>query len=780
MKSYNGSADILEKRESLIMLNTAKIECKMAEEELHRLNRALLATNKCNHALMHSSDEIELLQKICNIMVEVGGYRMAWVGYAETDEAKSISVVAEAGFIAAYNQHHQLSWDDVPQGRGPVGITIRTGEPSIVNHIPTDPLFKRWRENAVNQGFASLLTLPLKAEGGTFGVLTIYSPKPDAFNAMETEFLVSLTDNLGYGITMLRSREAKQRAERELKQSEERFRSLFEEHSAVKLLIDPFSGSIVDANKAAATFYGWSVEELRKMLIQEINTSSPEKVKGEMNNARSTGKNKFSFRHCRANGSIRDVEVLSSKIEIAGKDLLYSIIYDNTERNRYEQLNAFRLRILQLAETSSTDELLTATLDEAEKLTGSSIGFVFFVAKDQNNLLLQTISSNTLQNMCKAEGKGQHYPLNNTGVWADAVRERKAITHNDYVSLEHRKGMTEGHAEIRRELVIPVTRDEKIVAIMGVGNKLTDYEDNDIVLVEALANQVWDIVAKKIAEEEKKKLAAHLQHSTKMEAIGQLAAGIAHEINNPLNFITLNDYNLSEDFNDLREILEDYRWIVVKVERIADVSEEILQLKEKENNLDIDELLKEIPKTIEASKNGVERIKNITQSMRNFSHKNTQNTLRPVDINKAIQDSLIITKNEYLHIATIETTLENVPQVNGNISQINQVLLNLIINSVHAIKAQNRNSPGSITIKTWATKKHVYCSVSDDGEGVPEEIKEHIFEPFFTTKVPGKGTGLGLSISYDIIVHKHDGTLSCECPVRGGTIFTLSLPIKLQ
>ncbi len=752
----------------------------MAEEELHRLNRALLATNKCNHALMHSSDEIELLQKICNIMVEVGGYRMAWVGYAETDEAKSISVVAEAGFIAAYNQHHQLSWDDVPQGRGPVGITIRTGEPSIVNHIPTDPLFKRWRENAVNQGFASLLTLPLKAEGGTFGVLTIYSPKPDAFNAMETEFLVSLTDNLGYGITMLRSREAKQRAERELKQSEERFRSLFEEHSAVKLLIDPFSGSIVDANKAAATFYGWSVEELRKMLIQEINTSSPEKVKGEMNNARSTGKNKFSFRHCRANGSIRDVEVLSSKIEIAGKDLLYSIIYDNTERNRYEQLNAFRLRILQLAETSSTDELLTATLDEAEKLTGSSIGFVFFVAKDQNNLLLQTISSNTLQNMCKAEGKGQHYPLNNTGVWADAVRERKAITHNDYVSLEHRKGMTEGHAEIRRELVIPVTRDEKIVAIMGVGNKLTDYEDNDIVLVEALANQVWDIVAKKIAEEEKKKLAAHLQHSTKMEAIGQLAAGIAHEINNPLNFITLNDYNLSEDFNDLREILEDYRWIVVKVERIADVSEEILQLKEKENNLDIDELLKEIPKTIEASKNGVERIKNITQSMRNFSHKNTQNTLRPVDINKAIQDSLIITKNEYLHIATIETTLENVPQVNGNISQINQVLLNLIINSVHAIKAQNRNSPGSITIKTWATKKHVYCSVSDDGEGVPEEIKEHIFEPFFTTKVPGKGTGLGLSISYDIIVHKHDGTLSCECPVRGGTIFTLSLPIKLQ
>ena len=903
MKSYNGSKDIQLKKEPFIMLNTGNIECKVAEVELHRLNRALLATNTCSHALIHSSDENELLQRICNIIVEVGGYRMAWVGYAESDETKSVSVVAEAGFIAAYNQHHQLSWADVPQGRGPVGITIRTGQPSIINHIPTDPLFKRWRESAVNHGFASLLTLPLKAEGKTFGVLTIYSPKPDAFNAMETEFLVSLADNLGYGITMLRSREAKLQAEKDLKQSEERFRvlfeensaimiildpstgvitdanqaaadfygwpvavlkqmnikqintfspeqitheldkwdslsqrhfsfphrladgsvrdveifakkieiqgkeviydivhdvterkqqeealkrseiqfrSLFEEHSAVKLLIDPYTGSIVDANKAAAAFYGWSVEELRMMLIQDINTFSPEEVKDEMKKARSTGKNKFSFRHRRANGSIRDVEVLSSKIKIAAKDLLYSIIHDVTERNRYEQLNAFRLRILQLAETSSTDELLTATLDEAEKLTGSSIGFVFFVAEDQNNLLLQTVSTNTLQNMCKAEGKGQHYPLNNAGVWADAVRERKAIIHNDYLSLEHRKGMPEGHAEIRRELVIPVTRDEKIVAIMGVGNKLTDYEDTDIVMVEALANQVWDIVAKKIAEEEKKKLAAQLQHTSKMEAIGQLAAGIAHEINNPLNFITLNEYNLIEDFNDLREILDAYRLIIKKFEGIAAVSEEIVQLHEKENTLDIDELLKEIPKTLEASKNGVERIKNITQSMRNFSYKNTQNTLRPVDINNAIQDSLNITKNEYLHIATIETTLEKIPPVNGNLSQINQVLLNLIINSLHAIKARKRNSPGNITIKTWATERHVYCSVSDDGEGIPEEIKDHIFEPFFTTKVPGKGTGLGLSISYDIIVHKHDGTLSCECPERGGSVFTFSLPIKLH
>ena len=337
MKSYNGSKDIQLKKEPFIMLNTGSPECKVAEVELHRLNRALLATNTCSHALIHSSDENELLQRICNIIVEVGGYRMAWVGYAESDETKSVSVVAEAGFIAAYNQHHQLSWADVPQGRGPVGITIRTGQPSIINHIPTDPLFKRWRESAVNHGFASLLTLPLKAEGKTFGVLTIYSPKPDAFNAMETEFLVSLADNLGYGITMLRSREAKLQAEKDLKQSEERFRVLFEENSAIMIILDPSTGVITDANQAAADFYGWPVAVLKQMNIKQINTFSPEQITHELDKWDSLSQRHFSFPHRLADGSVRDVEIFAKKIEIQGKEVIYDIVHDITERKQQEE-----------------------------------------------------------------------------------------------------------------------------------------------------------------------------------------------------------------------------------------------------------------------------------------------------------------------------------------------------------------------------------------------------------------------------------------------------------
>jgi two-component system NtrC family sensor kinase len=148
------------------------------------------------------------------------------------------------------------------------------------------------------------------------------------------------------------------------------------------------------------------------------------------------------------------------------------------------------------------------------------------------------------------------------------------------------------------------------------------------------------------------------------------------------------------------------------------------------------------------------------------------------DINNAIRESLVIAKNECQDVATVVLHLEELPQVMCDPSMINQVLLNLIINSVHAIKSQNRISPGTIEIKTWATSENVFCSITDDGTGISEEVRMRVFEPFFTTKELGKGTGLGLSISYDIVVHKHQGSISAECLPEGGSVFTFSLPLK--
>jgi PAS domain-containing protein len=170
-------------------------------------------------------------------------------------------------------------------------------------------------------------------------------------------------------------------------------------------------------------------------------------------------------------------------------------------RTRRQRVDAARLALLERAERSTLGELLTATLDLAEGLTGSRIGFFHFVDDDQRGLWLQAWSTNTVARMCTAEGVGQHYPLDRAGVWVDCVRAGRPVVHNDYASMEGKKGMPPGHATVVRELTVPVVRAGKICAVLGVGNKPSDYDERDTEEASALADLAWDIAARKRAEE---------------------------------------------------------------------------------------------------------------------------------------------------------------------------------------------------------------------------------------------------------------------------------------
>jgi len=312
-------------------------EQKKAENELHRLSRALFAINSCDMALIHATDEKELVQKICNIVVDIGGYRMAWIGYAEHDEAKSVCPIAQSGFEEGYLQTITIAWDNTSFGQGPTGTAIRTGKPATSFDIIHDPTMQPWYKEAVKHGFASSLSLPLKTDHEVFGALSIYSSHPGDFNAEETNLLVALANNLAYGITMLRTRQAKQRSDNELRQSEERFRKFFQGHSSVILIVDLDTGSIIDANPAAEEFYGWSIEELRRMHIHQINTLPSEEVDKNLEKIRLGGRKLYLFQHRRADGSVRDVEVFANVIEVGGKELVYPIIHDITEQRVAEQ-----------------------------------------------------------------------------------------------------------------------------------------------------------------------------------------------------------------------------------------------------------------------------------------------------------------------------------------------------------------------------------------------------------------------------------------------------------
>jgi len=178
-----------------------------------------------------------------------------------------------------------------------------------------------------------------------------------------------------------------------------------------------------------------------------------------------------------------------------------AMIQDITERKRAENIMLARFRLVEYSASHSLHELLQATLDEVEVLTGSSIGFYHFVETNQRALNLQAWSTRTLREMCTAEGRGLHYNIDEAGVWADCVRQRKPVIHNDYAALPHRRGMPDGHAYVIRELVVPVSRGDRIVAVIGVGNKPVDYDASDIQTVSLLADLAWDIAERKQAED---------------------------------------------------------------------------------------------------------------------------------------------------------------------------------------------------------------------------------------------------------------------------------------
>jgi PAS domain S-box-containing protein len=178
-----------------------------------------------------------------------------------------------------------------------------------------------------------------------------------------------------------------------------------------------------------------------------------------------------------------------------------TIVWDITDRKRIEEFIRIRLSLLEYSASHSLEDLLQKTLDDIGSLTDSPIGFYHFISEDEKTIYLQMWSTRTMKEFCTAEGKGQHYPVDQGGVWVDAVRERRPVIHNDYSTLPHRKGMPEGHAPIVRELVVPIMRADRIVAILGIGNKPSDYTQRDVEAVSYLADVAWEITKRKRAEE---------------------------------------------------------------------------------------------------------------------------------------------------------------------------------------------------------------------------------------------------------------------------------------
>jgi len=292
---------------------------------------------------------------------------------------------------------------------------------------------------------------------------------------------------------------------------------------------------------------------------------------------------------------------------------------------------------------------------------------------------------------------------------------------------------------------------------------------------------VADITAQRNVQRERDSMEAHIRQAQKLESVGQLAAGIAHEINTPIQYIGDNMRFIQESFAGLDQLLRSYQKLASAVQAKTITPEVLVELETASSETDIEYLSKEIPLAVQQSLEGVARVAKIVQAMKEFSHPGVKERMA-INLSQAIETTITVACSEWKYIAEMETDFDPaLPPVPCLAGELNQVFLNLIVNAAHAIGDVVKNTEGTkgvIKISTRRNGPWAEIAISDSGAGIPEPIRHRIFDPFFTTKEVGKGTGQGLAIAWSTVVEKHGGQLSFESTVGKGTTFTIRLPIQ--
>jgi len=281
---------------------------------------------------------------------------------------------------------------------------------------------------------------------------------------------------------------------------------------------------------------------------------------------------------------------------------------------------------------------------------------------------------------------------------------------------------------------------------------------------------------------EREQMELELRLAQKLEAVGQLAAGMAHEINTPIQFVGDTVGFLDDAFTDVQGLVDEYRAALAAAVDGQPPGELARKIAAAEETADLEYLQERIPQAFKRASDGLERVSTIVRAMREFAHPPTTE-MAPADLNAAIENTLIVSANEYKYLADLETDLAELPPVDCNIGDISQVLLNLIVNASHAIAdaAGVTGAPdekGTIRVSTRVDGDDVLVTVADSGCGIPDDVGTRIFDPFFTTKEVGRGTGQGLAISRTIVNDKHGGSLTFQTAPGEGTTFELRLPVS--
>ncbi len=341
---------------------SAEIGRKRAEEELRKVNRSLKVLIQCNEALVRARDEASLLNEICRIITETGGYRLAWVGYALHDGAKSVQPVAQAGYEQGYLETVKITWADTPRGRGPTGTAIREGRPVVLNNISADHAYRPWRAEAQRRGYASSIALPLVDDSETIGSLNIYASEPDAFNDEEVSLLNELARDMAYGIVSLRTQAERRRAE----SMAARFGRILDDSLNEIYIFNAETLRFIQVNNGAVKNLGYSAEEFRDLTPLDIKPEFTRESLLRLLEPLLDGREKrvrFTTVHKRRDGTVYPVEVHVQASTFESTPVFVAIILDITERKRAEEALREREEQIELLLKSTAEAIYGLDLD---------------------------------------------------------------------------------------------------------------------------------------------------------------------------------------------------------------------------------------------------------------------------------------------------------------------------------------------------------------------------------------------------------------------------------
>lgn len=481
------------------------IQRKKADKKIQRLKDFLDFISSINGLTMQGKEGTTLLEQVCTKMTESLGYYHAWIALPVANENEVLRIVSSTADRALYAQ------DCFHVRDLPACVTRAMEQDSLVvvrepsSECPDCPF-------SFNYAGGAALTRRLVAKDRTMGILSVSAPGAWADDVDEQALLNRLADHLAFTIHNW--------------EKDEQFHR-------IRGVLDniPFPMSLISSdyrylaiNTPYAELYGTDRAHIlgrtpADLFGQDVFETTLKPYLDRCLAGEDISRQ--AYLAWPAKGPLwmemRCFPYRDEQGRISGA-IFYGM--DISEQKRHEQVLASRLKLSETLAVLSEDALLRKSLDEAELLTDSRVGFFHFLEPDQKTLSLRMWSTNTLERACKAEGKGLHYPIDKAGVWVDCIRQRRPVIHNDYERLAHRKGLPAGHAPVIRMLAVPVLRDEQIVAILGVGNKETDYNQNDVRVVSEFAEMTWDIVLRKRAEMELQKSENGLRKAQRAARLG--------------------------------------------------------------------------------------------------------------------------------------------------------------------------------------------------------------------------------------------------------------------